>query len=736
MKICNKMFWTPILMVILFIGYPVSPVCLTDITQEKVYCYATVDDDFVDNRVMLVLNDEASYSDKTYDTSFFSNINCLEVNDLTQGQGTEDSNTRTGKRKGQSNRILCLNLDKHSKENVLNVINELIKYDDVLYAGPDYLVSALSAATNDEYCDSQWAIDALKLQDSWQYGKGSSDIVVGILDTGINGSHPDLSDAIATSLCRDFTSGEEVAVTHPTDLNGHGTHVAGIVGAVGNNNTGITGVNWNIRLASLRVLNEIGQGSLSAIAQAITFADNNNIPILNLSLGWTAESCNDFALNSAIESYDGLLICAAGNDNSNNDGIETVFPASFDYPNIISVGSHDQDNNKSDFSNYGKTSVDIYAPGSEIISTFPVSKCEKSYTFSDGTRLCEMAQICVILFSAHKNNNNLSWEEIDNNFSEIANIYFKGINTPRDCLSTVHIESGYHNMDGTSMATPHVSGVAALLLSINPNLTAAQLKSAILNGAETITITLPNPDKITPAPTQVVKKLDAFGAVKQIISGCSTVWGLRYNEHNLSQTVGEGSYFVDNNVMIKLVVRGAGNYKFNMSSTKPLNATLYDSNLNAIDITPTYSSGNCTINLSQYLAFGTYYLRVNFADAADSGKISVTVSHNHIYDDWQYYSHSEHISACKCGKTAFEKRPHIIRSSDIVNYRANCLECHYLLDLREDIVVSPYGSGLKVSVNGSYICPSGIVVLVEEDVDAYFAGTLRFYEQDQLPQQE
>lgn len=631
----------------------------TNSEDEKVYCNATLDDDFSDNEILVVLNKQVSR--QLQSTVSFGEVDCLSVEDLTSSYDTEEEMNENFRR------IYKITLRNSGKEKVLENIRKLEKISYVYSAEPNYYLkmqvdsSSVQVNPNDDLSPRQYAIDSMNLNEAWNFSTGSNDVTVGIIDTGIDGSHPDLKANINTELSKNyFVDSSDQLI----DIDGHGTHIAGIIGANGNNSFGVKGVNWNVSLVSYRVATLVHSFLFENIFRAFDDANRANIDILNFSAGSSEYDIRYEKMKQAIISFGGLFVCSAGNDKKNTD-ISTHYPSCFDLPNLISVGALNCDDDRRFDSNYGANTVQIFAPGDAILSTVPTT--------------------------------------VDSD--------------------------GYDSIGGTSMATPQVAGAAALLLSINPNLTAAQLKSAILNGAGSTTITLPD------GTTQNVKKLDAFGAVKQVMSGASTGWLLNFNEHNLSQNVGEGSYFVDNNVMIKLVVRGAGNYKFSMSSTEPLNVTLYDSNLNATDITPTYSNGNCTINLSQDLAFGTYYLRVNFADDADSGVINVTIpAHTHIYDDWQYYSHSSHISACKCGRTAFEKAPHTIRTSDIVNFHAPCLGCHYLLDLREDVAISPYGSGLKVSVNGSYICPSGIVVLVDEDVDAYFAGTLRFYDQDQLPQ--
>ena len=143
------------------------------------------------------------------------------------------------------------------------------------------------------------------------------------------------------------------------DLDGHGSHVAGTIGAVGNNRIGITGVCWQVRVAALK----FGLDVASAIA-AIDFANYYKISILNASWGGRAYSQ---ALKDAIDQYDGLFVASAGNDGTNND-VDPMYPASYDCKNIISVAAVDPYDTLARFSNYGLKTVDIAAPGTNILS--------------------------------------------------------------------------------------------------------------------------------------------------------------------------------------------------------------------------------------------------------------------------------------------------------------------------------------------------------------------------------
>ncbi len=300
--------------------------------------------------------------------------------------------------------------------------------------------------------------------------------MVGVLDTGIQASHPDLVNRISSAgLHRDCTVNPIKEPTSLTDPNGHGTHVAGIIGAQGNNGLGVAGVAWNVRLVSLRVFDANGNGNTGNITRAINFAASKNIPILNFSGGANGSDPN---MQNAINGYKGLFVTAAGNDNRDVD-TAPFFPS--DYANttnvaynafsnrVISVGSIASNGTRSSFSNYSNSGngVTIYAPGTKILSTFPTDLCPSNCGF-------------------------------------LPSIF-----------NSEHHANGYHYLQGTSMATPMVAGVAALLMSHNSSLTAVQLKDAIVAGATEITISIPNPSGGGNVERNVLQ-LNASNALKKV----------------------------------------------------------------------------------------------------------------------------------------------------------------------------------------------------------------------------
>ena len=152
-----------------------------------------------------------------------------------------------------------------------------------------------------------------------------------------------------------------------SDPNGHGTRVAGIIGASGNDNYGIAGICWDVKLIPLRALGSGGTGNSYNVVRAVNHAINNNISILNYSGGKYEDY---YPLLSAISNYNGIFITAAGNESSNNE-VSPHYPSSYDLDNIISVAGTYNNDNLMTVSNYGKETVDLGAPGSFILSTYP-----------------------------------------------------------------------------------------------------------------------------------------------------------------------------------------------------------------------------------------------------------------------------------------------------------------------------------------------------------------------------
>lgn len=347
-------------------------------------------------------------------------------------------------------------LDITGPVSVKEAIAELESSPYVAYAEPNYIISlslpetepagpdeigALSALSfpNDPKFSDQWGLfntgqtggisgADIGASKAWDITTGSNAIVVAVIDTGVDYNHPDLAGNIWTNPGEIPNNGIDddgngyVDDVHgydfinndndPMDDNGHGTHCAGVIGAIGNNGVGIAGVAWKVKIMPLKFLRADGNGDTAASLNAIAYARRMGANVISCSWGGTAKSQ---ALGDAIASTNILFPCAAGNAGSNND-ITPHYPSGFDSPQIISVAASDAKDGIPSFSNYGATTVDVAAPGDWIMSTYPTS-----------------------------------------------------------------LGHQYVKMKGTSMATPHVAGLAALLLSKNPSMTPAALKAKIMD---------------------------------------------------------------------------------------------------------------------------------------------------------------------------------------------------------------------------------------------------------------
>jgi subtilisin family serine protease len=283
---------------------------------------------------------------------------------------------------------------------------------DVAGAQPNYVYRA-QLIPNDLRFAELWGLVRIGAPGAWDTGTGSRSVTVAITDTGVQADHPDLA-ANVVSGGHDFVAGDD----DPSDEQGHGTHVAGIIGAVGNDGRGVSGVNWNVGLLPVRVLDASGRGTTATIANGFRYAAAR-ARIVNASLGGGA---NDPMLEAAIAEFpETLFVVAAGNSAGNNDSLPT-FPCAYPEPNVICVAATDATDSLAYFSNVGPTTVDLAAPGVSILST---------------------------------------WRGGD-----------------------------YYSASGTSMATPHVAGAAALVWSRNPALAAAQVKAALLGSVDSLGLPL------------------------------------------------------------------------------------------------------------------------------------------------------------------------------------------------------------------------------------------------------
>jgi large repetitive protein len=214
---------------------------------------------------------------------------------------------------------------------------------------------------------------------AWDVTTGSPDVTVAVVDSGVDRSHPDLFANLVPGWDYAYDDAD------PTDYDGHGTHVAGIIGARGNNGVGITGVAWQTRLMPVQALDAEGSGTTSDIVDAYKFAKTNGAKIVNASFGGSGFS--QYEYNAIRDAPNVLFVAAAGNaapgSAATNDDVTPEYPCGYNLPNVICVAATDNNDRLADFSNYGPTKVDIAAPGNNIYSTY---KCD-SYAYMSGTSM-------------------------------------------------------------------------------------------------------------------------------------------------------------------------------------------------------------------------------------------------------------------------------------------------------------------------------------------------------------
>ncbi|MAV33833.1 MAG: hypothetical protein CMJ59_00105 [Planctomycetaceae bacterium] len=296
----------------------------------------------------------------------------------------------------------------------------------VEYAQRDFVLEYAATVPDDASFDSLWGLhntgqtggtnDAdIDAVEAWDVETDASSIIVAVIDTGVDYTHQDLAANIWVNATE---AGGDAGVDDdgngytddiygydfynedgdPFDDNGHGTHVSGTIGAVGDNDIGITGVTWHVQLMGLKFLSGSGSGYTSDAVRAVDYAREMGANVINASFGGGGYST---AMYDAIEAFGdagGIFVAAAGNAGNDNDS-DPSYPASYDLPNIIAVAASDNDDELASWSNYGTASVDIAAPGVSILSTLP----DDDYGTASGTSMAtpHVVGAAALVWAAH-----------------------------------------------------------------------------------------------------------------------------------------------------------------------------------------------------------------------------------------------------------------------------------------------------------------------------------------------
>lgn len=308
-------------------------------------------------------------------------------------------------------------------------LNEMKRDKDLNYAQPDQRVQALAITASDPFftndatdLDRQWYLAKTKVPDAWEHTKGSSSIIVAIVDTGIHATHIELNDGRVIAGFNVLTN-QPIPANSNSDDHGHGTAVAGVIGAMPNNNLGVAGINWNIKMMPVKALAADGTGDLSAVSSGIVWATDHGANIINLSLGGGGFNADPTLSNAVTYAYDrgALIVSAAGNDMADvgiNLDASPVYPVCADNGKNMVLGVVATDNNdvKANFSNFGHNCVDISAPGKRIITTafLPDNPSDNVLIYGSGTSLATpvVSAIAALIKSTNVNLSNVELQNI------------------------------------------------------------------------------------------------------------------------------------------------------------------------------------------------------------------------------------------------------------------------------------------------------------------------------------
>lgn len=318
----------------------------------------------------LILTNESSIKYEENGSFPFEKPQNIIFDDLSTGINIEDLKKEATKRK-------IFNLE--SRNSNLKTFFKTLKNNKDIFYFDFYKDNAILTTQgskiipNDTYINKQRSLEKVHAYEARKIQTGSKNVAVGIIDSGIDKNNFDLSENYSSEL----SDGIGLITGDPgIDPSGHGTNVAGIIGAKGNNGIGFAGICWDVSLVSLKIPKVLSGFMYHDIVDAINKATELKLPIVNYSIGFEGI---DMSTKQAIENYDGLFVCAAGNENLNVDLIDYT-ASSFNLENIICVGNSDKNNNKYEDSCYGKNNVDLFAPGVDIYNTYPNNDYETPYT--------------------------------------------------------------------------------------------------------------------------------------------------------------------------------------------------------------------------------------------------------------------------------------------------------------------------------------------------------------------